>query len=273
MRTILPIRFGYALSTSALFAAAACALVSPAWSQSAAAPPAAAQSAAVQPAAVNPAGTPIVLDRVVAVVNKHPILASDVDDEIRLSILDENQVGQAPLTRERALEQLIGRTLIEQQIREGDAEAAEPKQPDVDARVSELRHELPACVRQNCATEAGWNQFLSVHGLTDRRVETYIRYRMEILSFIEQRFRSGIRISESEIEAYYNGTLLPQYVAGEQVPPLKEVAPRIEGILLEQQVNVLFDQWLENLRKQGDVEILDPALTPAPMPAAAEKTQ
>lgn len=253
MRMWLPIRFGYVISTSALFAAGVCALVLPAHGQS--------------------AGAPVVLDRVVAVVNKHPILASDVDDEIRLSILDENDAAQGPLTPERALEQLISRALIEQQIREEDTEAAEPKQEEVDARVSELRRELPVCVRQNCASDAGWNQFLSEHGLTDKRVDAYIRYRTEILRFIEQRFRSGIRISESEIEAYYNGTLLPQYVAGEPVPPLKEVAPRIEELLLEQQVNVLFDQWLENLRKQGDVEILDPALEPAPAPATAEKTQ
>jgi hypothetical protein len=25
-------------------------------------------------------------------------------------------------------------------------------------------------------------------------------------------------------------------------------------------VNVLFDDWLQNLRKQGDVEVLDPSL-------------
>lgn len=257
MRMLLPIRL---FLTSTVFAAAACPLVSQPQGQSTEAP--------------------IVLDRVVAVVNKHPILASDVDDEIRLSILDENQLGQAPLTRARALQQLISRALIEQQIREGDAEAAEPKQEEVDKRVAELRRQLPACVRENCATGAGWNQFLAEHGLTFRRVDAYIRYRMEILGFIEQRFRSGIRISESEIEAYYNGTLLPQYVAGEPVPPLKEIAPRIEEILLEQQVNVLFDQWLENLRKQGDVEILDPAPEAVPQPStlsageptAAEKT-
>jgi hypothetical protein len=37
------------------------------------------------------------------------------------------------------------------------------------------------------------------------------------------------------------------------------VAPRIEEILLERHVNVLFDDWLNNLRKQGDVEVLDPS--------------
>ena len=46
----------------------------------------------------------------------------------------------------------------------------------------------------------------------------------------------------------------------EAIPPLDQVSPRIEEILLERQVNVLFDDWLKNLRKQGDVEVLDPAL-------------
>jgi len=38
------------------------------------------------------------------------------------------------------------------------------------------------------------------------------------------------------------------------------VSPRIQEILLQQQVNALFGEWLQNLRKQGDVEVLDPAL-------------
>jgi len=49
---------------------------------------------------------------------------------------------------------------------------------------------------------------------------------------------------------------------------LDQVAPRIQEILLQQRVNLLFDEWLNNLRKQGEVEVLDPALeTPAPQPA------
>jgi hypothetical protein len=44
------------------------------------------------------------------------------------------------------------------------------------------------------------------------------------------------------------------------VPPLDQVAPRIQEILLQQQVNTLFDGWLDNLRKQGEIEVLDPSL-------------
>jgi len=206
---------------------------------------------------------PVVLDRVVAVVNKHAILASDLDDEIRLSVLDPDLVGQGELTRQRALEQLVSRTLIEQQIRQEDMQAIEPSQDEVNARLDEIRKQLPACIRQNCATDAGWNAFLSAHGLIPERVESYLRYRLEILSFIEQRFRQGIQISPQQIDSYYHEILLPQYAPGEAIPPLDQVAPRIQEILLEKQVNVLFDAWLTNLRGQGDVEVLDPALESA----------
>ncbi|HVN93822.1 MAG TPA: SurA N-terminal domain-containing protein [Terracidiphilus sp.] len=207
-------------------------------------------------------GSSVVLDRVVAVVNKHAILASDVDDEIRLSVLDPNLVGQEALTRQRALEQLISRALIEQQIRDEDMQSIEPTQGEVDARLDEIRKELPFCQRQNCATDPGWKAFLAAHELTPERVESYLRYRLEILSFIEERFRQGIQISPQQIESYYHDILLPQYAPGESIPPLNQVSSRIQEILLEKQVNVLFDAWLTNLRQQGDVEVLDPSLEP-----------
>ncbi len=245
MRTLLPIRMSNMLRAACLCALAIAAQARP---QSETAQSQAAQSG------------PVVIDRVVAVVNQRVVLASDLDDEIRLSVLDPNIVGEGPLTRQRALEQIISRALIEQQIRQEDEQAAEPPQTEVDARLVELRKELPACVHQNCVTEAGWSAMLAANNLTPERVNTYLRYRLEILRFIEQRFRQGIRISQEQIANYYNKTLLPQYKPGEQIPSLEHVAPRIQEILLEQQVNALFDSWLTNLRQQGDVEVLDPAL-------------
>jgi hypothetical protein len=211
-----------------------------------------------------PNSSPVVLDRVVAVVNNHAVLASDLDEEMHLAVLDPGRAGLGVLTAKQALNQLIARTLIQQQIREEDAQAAEPSQQEVNARLEETRREVPVCVRENCASEAGWKSFLAAHSLTPGRVESYLRYRLQILRFIELRFRQGIRISQPEIETYYHDTLLPQYAPGEKMPALEQVAPRIEEILLQRQVNVLFDDWLKNLRKQGEVEVLDPGLeTPA----------
>jgi hypothetical protein len=213
----------------------------------------------------------VVLDRVVAVVNGQAILASDLDEEMRLAVLDPGIGGPGVLTRERTLEQLIGRTLIRQQIRQEDEQANAPSQAEVDARIDEMRSELPGCARKNCASEDAWKAFLAAHDLTPRRVEIYLRRRLEVLRFIERRFRQGIRISPQEVDTYYRQSLLPQYSAGDAVPALEKVAPRIEEILLQQQVNVLFDDWLTNLRKQGDVEVLDPELETPEAPGKAGK--
>lgn len=213
------------------------------------------------------AGAPVVLDRAVAVVNNRVVLASDIANELRLSVLDSEGGGAKPTARQ-ALDQLISRDLIQQQIRQEEARADEPSSQQIQDRLAALRKELPACVRLNCTTDTGWAAFLKAYGLTQNEVENYLRLQLEILAFIETRFRQGIRISQEEIETYYRYTLLPQYLPGQATPSLDEVAPRISEILLQQQVNVLFDTWLDNLRKQGDVEVLDPALRADAAPEA-----
>jgi peptidyl-prolyl cis-trans isomerase SurA len=164
------------------------------------------------------------------------------------------------VTPAHVLDELISRALIQQQIRQEDEQAAVPSQAEVDARLMNIRKELPACVQQNCATEAGWKEFLAAHSLEPARVEAYLRNRIEVLRFIEGRFRQGIQVTPEEIEAYYKTTLVPRYSAGTEAPALNTVSSRIEEILLEQRVNVLFEDWLKNLRNQGEIEVLDPAL-------------
>ena len=156
-------------------------------------------------------GATVTLDRVVAVVNRQPILESDIEEEMQLSVLDPGRIAQEKMTERQALEQLISRALIQQQIRQEDLPATEPKPEMIASRIQEIRTKLPVCVRANCKTDAGWQAFLAQHELTQQEFEDYLRHRMEILSFIEMRFRQGIRISPEEVKTYYEGTLLPQY--------------------------------------------------------------
>ena len=227
-----------------------------------------AQSA--EPASANGANS-VTLDRVVAVVNRQVILQSDLEDEMQLSVLDPTTNGNAKDTKQQALERLISRTLIQQQIQQENIPAAEPTPTEVAARLKEIRTELPACVRADCASDTGWNLFLSHHELSPARVDKYLRTRLEILSFIELRFRQGIRITPEEIETYYRETLLPQYPSGQTPPPLQQVSSRIEEILLQQRVNALFETWLSNLRSQGQIQVLDSTLERASADDGASK--
>jgi peptidyl-prolyl cis-trans isomerase SurA len=212
------------------------------------------------PASGDPAAGNITIDRVIAVVNRQVILQSDLEDEMQLSVLDPTTSGNVRDTRQQALDRLISRTLIQQQIQQENIPAAEPTAAEIASRLTEIRTGLPACVRSDCASDAGWNEFLAHHELSPERVKKYLRIRLEILSFIELRFREGIRITPEEIETYYRETLRPQYPSGQTPPPLQQVSSRIEEILLQQRVNALFETWLSNLRSQGQIQVLDPTL-------------
>jgi hypothetical protein len=96
-------------------------------------------------------------------------------------------------------------------------------------------------------------------GFTLQELHDRWKLRMEVLRFIEERFRMGIRISQEEIDDYYKTTLLPAYQKeNAPAPPESAVASKVQEILLQQQVDKLLDDWLATLRAQGSVTILKP---------------
>ena len=214
-------------------------------------------------AGASPAGSsqqPVVLDSVIAVINGDVLLRSDLQTEMELAALEPLSLPAGKNFERRAARRLINRTLILQQMQsQGMVKdiTDEAVQKDLDS----LREQLPDCRKSDCKTEAGWEKFLAQHNLTLTEVAERWRQRMQILSFIDTRFRAGIRISKPDIQEYYNKTLAPQFKKENlSAPPLDSVSSRIEEILLQQHVNVLLQDWLKSLRDQGNVIILDPAL-------------
>lgn len=202
------------------------------------------------------------LDRVVAIVNGDLILDSDVDEERRMEAFQPYRQARN-LSRSRAIERLINRALILQQAQlQGTAE--EVTNADVDKQIAELRKNIPACKRYDCATKAGWDRFLADNGFNETTFHQRWQQRMEVLQFIEDRFRQGQRISDADVKQYYENTLVPQFRQQGVAPPkLEAVSRRIQEVLLEQQVSNLLSDWLKSLRAQGQVVVLHPG-EPAP---------
>ncbi len=231
-----------------------------AWGQQTSAPraPAPASPVASIPPVPIPKGA-VVLDHVVAVINGSVILQSDVNEEMRYAVLQPFSVDSTRNTPQRALQRLIDRDLILQQMQ--TAQTVTPPAPEeVQERLTQLRAVIPDCARYHCVTDAGWRDFLSANGLTGKEVQAHWSQRMLILAFIQSRFGSGVRITPAEISDYYNKTLVPQF-HGKPVkpPPLSDVSSRIEEILLQQRVSSLLLEWLQSLKSEGSVSILDPA--------------
>jgi hypothetical protein len=82
---------------------------------------------------------------------------------------------------------------------------------------------------------------------------------MELLRFIEVRFRNGITISDDQIKEYYEKSMLPEYAKRNVTPPkLETISKRIEEVLLQQQVGNLLQDWLKSLHAQGTVRVMTP---------------
>ena len=133
--------------------------------------PSVAQSQAGPTTVVEPAlpGMPAAqgeeVDRVVAIVNGQLILDSDVDRERRFAALLPYGEDSGPYNRDEAIERLINRDLILQQVelQPGDEVTEQAAAKDLDA----LRKVIPSCAEYHCETEEGWDKFLATQGFTE----------------------------------------------------------------------------------------------------------
>lgn len=218
-----------------------------------------AQSYAQTAASSASGGQPVVLDRVVAVINGDVLLESDVDEEMRFALLEPFDVNSGKDTRQDAMRRLINRALIMQQMKEQQQFDINISDADVEKSLMDLRTHLPECV-DDCATAQGWNTFLRANDLNNQEVIDYWKERMAVLRFIDLRFRSGISISQGSIADYYAKSVVPVFERQHQTAPaLKDVSSRIQEVLLQQQVNGMLQAWLTSLRDEGSIRILDPA--------------
>lgn len=188
-----------------------------------------------------------VVDRIVARVNRHAVLLSEVEDELRF---EQFSVGSQAVTTslEEALQRLIDRTLIEQQM----ARTSMPSAPaaEVQTKVAEFRKEV---LQQ--AEDTAWEQRLITFNLTQAEVEDRLAEELRIAHYIDMRFRATVRVSRGEIQDYYDKQLIPQLQQKKQVvPPLPRVSAQIAEILTQQQINDHVNEWLQGLRSQSQIE-------------------
>jgi hypothetical protein len=192
-----------------------------------------------------------VIDRIVATVNRHAILASEWDEAVRFECLANGHPLKdvTPDERRQTLERLVDQELIAEQIGTNSFLPATPE--EIASRVRKLRQTVPAW-----KTDDGWFAALAGYGLTEEDVEERMAVQVNLLRYLDSRFRYQIRIDRRRIENYYREQLLPQlHKAGLPEPPLPQVAPMIEQLLVERRLNELQSQWVHTLRLQAEIHL------------------
>src|SRR5579859_1548311 len=129
-----------------------------------------------------------VVDRMVAVVNKHVILESELDQASRVEFLLQGKpIDQLAQTdRIAVLERLIDRSFLDQQI--VDPAVLDPGPEDLAAKIKELREGLPGA-----GSDERGKASLAAYGLTEQDVEDQLASQFRILRFSDLGFRGLVQ--------------------------------------------------------------------------------
>jgi DNA-binding PucR family transcriptional regulator len=192
------------------------------------------------------------VDRVIASVNGAPVLWSDVEREVRVeSLIDGTPPSEITIEqRNRALNRMIDALLLSQQLREAHARVdAEDEQQRMEKVTSDLRAQ-----RHAAENDAAWQKLLREYGLNEADLSQHLKQQVEVLQFVDLRFRPGAQASPHQIDEYYKNVFVPEMKKrGAPVPSITSVQPKIEAILLEQNIDEAMSQWLKVIRNQADI--------------------
>ena len=177
---------------------------------------------------------PVIVERILAVVDGRPVLLSEVR-------VVEQVTGQ---DRARALEALIDERLMFR-------EAARVPQ----AAVSE--DEAARALRSLVERSAG-----AASGLPERDLAQLARRQATIVKYVEFRFRPQVRVDEEAVRRAYDQA----WAEGAQRPDFEAVAPELRQRLAEEDLRQRIEAWVKELRLGADVRYnaAPPRATAAP---------
>jgi len=185
-------------------------------------------------------------DRVLAVVDEDPILASDLNRIIALGLKTKNPGEDDTVFRRRVLNDLIEERLRFHEIdRFGFGQVP----------VAEIDKQL-AVARARFKDEATFQKTLKDLNLTIKDLRQLVARQLMVLTYVDEQLGPRVFVSLDDINAYYTNELTPAMKKSNQpVPPVDEVRDQIRGVLREKRLNEALGKWTQELRQKADVQV------------------
>ncbi len=188
---------------------------------------------------------PELVDRIVAVVDEDPILASALDRAIGLGLVAQGADEGDIEFRRRVLDQMLAERLRAHEVdRFGFTEISlEEVEQAVTALESRFRN------------RRAFDSRLSELGLSRDDVRQIVSRQVMVLTYVDERLGPRVFVSLDDIREYYDSVLMPEMKrTGQVVPDLDRVREQIRGVIREQRLNEEIERWTEELRLEADIE-------------------
>ena len=188
-----------------------------------------------------------IIDRIAVSVGKHAIKSSDIERDLRVTeFLNREPLNLTADARRRAAERLIDQVLISDEIRDGGY--LRPADSDVNALLNQMRQERFG------GSDVRLRQALAAYGLTEDQLRQELEWQLQVLRFIDQRFRAGVVVSDDEVHSYYEQHRADLARENPKNASLEALEPKIRQSLEGERINQNFAQWLEEARRRNRIQ-------------------
>jgi hypothetical protein len=195
----------------------------------------------------------VILDSIAVSVGTEAITESQIDQEIRLAAFTNGSQPDFSIeARRKAADQLIEQALIRREMSFG---AYPPVlQAEIDAAF--------ASTEKSRGGDAALDVLLKKYRLTAKGLRDYIAWQLQLLNFIDLRFRPAVQVTEEDVEKYYRENLAATHPGAVAVkaPPLTDVHDQIQQKLTGERVDQQLDQWISRSRSRAIIRYIDQSL-------------
>ena len=189
----------------------------------------------------------VILDRIAVIAGTHVIKLSDIDRDIRLTdFLNRVPLNFGAKAKREAAERLITQDIIRDEIVSGGYRRA-PESEAAQLEV-ELRRDRFGSSEQHLEVA------LRRYGLTEPELRKQLLWQLTVLQFINQRFRAGVIVTDADLRSYYDQHLAELKRQYPNDDSFQALASKIRNTLEGERVNQSFDEWLDEARKNYQVD-------------------
>lgn len=193
-----------------------------------------------------------IIDRIAITVGNQVITESQINEEIRVTaFLNREKIDLTPTAKKQAADRLIEQALIKREM-----DLSKYPLPETSSADESLK-----AIQALYPNQTAFDDALRLYGITKDELLRRLWWQLTLLRFIDYRFRPGILVTPSDVQAYYRQQISQWQQEGiKPIPTLDQSRDKIEEILTQKRIDTALDQWITETRKQVTVTYLDPSL-------------
>jgi len=185
------------------------------------------------------------LDRIAVTIGKLVITESQVIEDARVTaFIDGKPPDLSGPAKRTTAERLVERALVEREL--ALTRYALPEVTDIGTLLVQVKSRYPS--------DAAFASALAQAGVTADKVERHLQLQVQLLRFIDYRFRPGVRVNEEEISELYEKQSAEWKSKHAEPPPTLEASrAEIVAVLTRERADRALDRWLGEARTREQI--------------------